>query len=1004
MQLPRLALKNTQFTFLIVMLLVAIGILSYNTMPRSEDPQFNMPITLVEVIYPGASALDVETLVVDPIEAAISDLDNIEKIATDIKNGGTRLEVTFIYGSDPDASYNDVVRVVGAIRSELPEEIQLLFFKASPTSVNIMQLALSSSPVDMRKIGIHADRLQKRLERFPEIRKAEIWGLPLQVVEVKADPQRLQQNGISYAQLAQKLAQRADNITPGFVDLGTRRLNVQASGNFSDVQQVKDTVVRVGNASSVTVSDVAQVQFASYQPDYLAYFDDKPVVFLSVEQRAGTNIFEVTKKLNQEIELFSKSLPEDVSIEMVFDQSESVEKRVNGFFENLLQGLVLVGLISLIFLGFREALIITITVPISFVIAIGWLDFSGFGLEQMSIVGLIIALGLLVDDAIVVTESIHRVKPDSKSLKDAAIKGAERIAWASASGTITTVLAFLPMLMLNSASGDFMRSMPVTVSLVLIASLLLSLSLTPLLASYLLKPGKSSRWALQYLLNRFAVVVYRPILSFCCRFSLLVIVVALVALGFGLSLFPQVGVALFPKAEKPILLVSIETPSNTSIYQTDRVAQEISRGLMSNQQVSRVAINVGNANPRIYYNQVPRRGEANFAQMLVILNEYDYTKTQKLISELRDEYSRFAGARVNVEEFQQGPVTDPPVTFRLMSDDIEQLSVYAALLESKLRSIDGAINIKNLINEPQIELGLEINYAALEQAEITVDGLDQSVRGMLRGQFVGQLKDKNGLNYPVLTISGGTELASLNQLQLQNQQGQFIPLTQFAKPTMRESHPEFYHYQKIRTAKVSADVAAGYSVNEITQELESALIELQLPIDIRYEIGGEEESRQENFSGLAQVMLIAGVGIFAVLVLQFRSLVQPLVIFTSVPFAIAGAVLGLYIAKLPFSIMAFVGLISLFGIVVNNAIILVDTSNYFRRKGIDKTEAVLIASATRFTPIILTSLTTIAGLIPLTLYGGVLWMPLGLVIICGLICSSFSSLILVPLLTRLLSR
>lgn len=1005
MFLPRVAIKNAQFTFTIVILLVLVGIVSYFHMPRSEDPQFDIPITLLEIIYPGASPTDIETLVVDPLEEEFAEIEGIKKIESQIKNGGARIEVTFLYGSDPNAAYNEVKQAVSTVKPTLPEGVQdVLVLKATPTSVAIIQLALWSDSTDYKKMEFHAKQLEKRLEAIEAVKKTDIWGYPTQVVAVDLNLAMLKHYGISVATINALLEKRAINITPGFVDANTRRFNVKTSGNFQHLDELNNTVVFSNGSAVIRLKDVANVQFSSREANYLAYYDGKPVIFLTAEQRMNTNIFALTKAIDEEIAAFRQTLPDTIKIATLFKQSEGVENRVNGFFDNLWQGLVLVGLMSLIFLGVREAVVVIIAIPLSFLIAIGWLDFAGFGLQQMSIVGLIIALGLLVDNAIVVTESIHREKKKTADLVEASTSGTSKVGWAITSGTVTTMLAFLPMLMLASDTGDFVRSMPVTVVLVLLASLLVALTVTPLLASKFFSRKESKIKTLQFYVNSFAERYYTTLLSLLMNAKLLMLIGAFIALFAMASLFGQVGVSLFPKAEKSMLLIDVETPANSSLDYTNKVMHSMTEFIETQPYVDKIALNVGNSNPRIYYNEIPKRGVASYGQLLLVLKAYDEKEINALVSALRAEFSKWHQAKITVKEFTQGPVTDQPITVRLISESLSDLERVAADLQNKIASIPGAINIDNPIGIANTELALVIDYDKAALSGVDINQLDNSIQTALSGTFIGQFNDSNGENYPILVRRPKSDLAGLSDITIVNQQGKNVPLGQFVEMKLQKGRTDFFHYQKLRMARVSADAAQGYSVQEITTEVVSYLDNYQLPAGMYYLLGGEEESRQESFAGLSQIMLITAIGIFAILVLQFKSFLQPLVIFTSIPFAMTGAVLGLYLTGLSFSMMAFIGLISLFGIVVNNAIILVDTTNKNLADNMTKKQAILSASSTRFTPILLTTITTIGGLLPLTLFGGSLWQPLGVVIISGLCISAVASFIIVPILTELFTK
>ena len=1005
MKLSQLAIKNAQFTLTIIVLLVLVGIVSYFNMPRSEDPQFDLPITLVEVVYPGASPNDVETLVVDLLEEEIAEIENIQKVESEIKNGAARITVTFLYGTDGEVAFNKIKQAVSSVKVNLPQGIQqLLVLKATPSSVAIMQLALWSEPLNYKSMEFYAKQLEKRLEAIPSVRKADVWGYPQQIVAVDLKLDLLKHHGIEITKVNRILQGRASNITPGFVDANTRRFNVKSSGNFQTISDLEETVIATNDNFILQLKDIAHVRFANREPSYLAYYNSHPVIFITAEQRSGTNIFKLTERLEAEIKRFKADLPQQFKIDTIFKQADSVEVRVNGFFNNLGQGLVLVGILSLLFLGIREALVVIVAIPLSFLIAIGFLDISGFGLQQMSIVGLIIALGLLVDNAIVVTESIHREKRYCANLNEAAKVGTSRVGWAITSGTITTMLAFLPMLMLGSSTGDFIRSMPVTVVLVLLASLLIALTLTPLIASQFFTLKPSNFKTLQHYINRFSEGVYQRILSLMMRAKLVVIVLALMSLLAMISLFAEVGVSLFPKAEKPMILIDVETPVNSSLSHTEEVMKKVAKTLESYDLIEKVALNVGNSNPRIYYNEIPKRGKGTYGQILVVLSDYHVEQVNRLVDDLRTKFVNWQHAKISIKEFTQGPVTDQPIAVRLMSESLSDLENVANDLSKKMSTMKGVINLDNPIGMANTELALAINYQQAGFSNVDIHTLDTTLKTVISGTDVGLLTDTNGEDYPVVTRRNNHELNGLNDIFIGNQSGEQIPLNQIVSQHLQKGKTDFFHYQKLRMAKVSADAADGYSINNLTNEIVSYLADYPMPKGMYYTLGGEEESRQESFAGLSKIMIITAVGIFAVLVLQFKSFLQPLIIFSTIPFAMAGSVIGLYLTGLSFSMMAFIGLISLFGIVVNNAIILIDTANRNIAAGYGKTDGVISASVTRFTPIFLTSLTTIAGLIPLTLFGGGLWQPLGTVIISGLCISALSSFLLVPILTDLFTR
>jgi len=453
-----------------------------------------------------------------------------------------------------------------------------------------------------------------------------------------------------------------------------------------------------------------------------------------------------------------------------------------------------------------------------------------------------------------------------------------------------------------------------------------------------------------------------------------------------------------------MIMLDVETPPNSSLSYTNQVMQKMTSVIERNPLVDKVALNVGNANPRIYYNQIPKRGVATYGQVIVVLKEYHAENVSNFVTELRKEFGQWQQAKITVSEFTQGPVTDLPISVRLMGESLTDLEQVANDLAKMMATTEGIINLDNPIGIANTELLLDINYEKAGLTNIDVNTLDITLQTILSGTAVGRFNDDNGENYPIVVRRKNPDIDGLADINVTNRLGEAIPLNQFIETKLQKGRTEFYHYQKLRMAKVSADADKDHSISELTSRVVAYLESYNMPEGISYTLGGEEESRQENFSGLAQIMLVTAIGIFAVLVLQFKSFLQPLVIFTSIPFAMAGSVIGLFLTGQSFSMMAFIGLISLFGIVVNNAIILIDTANRNFYESSNLKQAILDASATRFTPILLTTLTTIGGLLPLTLFGGGLWQPLGTVIISGLCVSAIASFLLVPVLTEIFTQ
>jgi len=963
MKLPVNAIQNHQFTLIVVALLTLLGVLSFQTMPRSEDPQFKFPMVIVTVAFPGTSPLDMEKLVTDPIEEEFNELEDLKEIKTRIMDGVTILEVEFNFGQDPDEKYDDVIQAMAKIRADLPQQLYSVDIKqASPTDVNVLQVALLSETASYREMRYQAERLEKMFTRVAGVKRAEAQAFPDQQVQVVADMAVMRELGLGLAALKSSLMGAAANVPGGFVDAGRKRFSVKTSGDYQSLDAIRRTVLNLPDGSLIHVEDIAAVELVDAEPTYLGLFNGKRAVFIAVEQRASTNIFNVLGGLKKELESFNAALPDTMATEIIFDQSVSVNKQVNGFFINLLQGLVLVGLIILFSLGVRAASIVLLAIPISMLIGLAGVDFFGFGLQQMSIVGLVIALGLLVDNAIVVTESIGQKLRLGLPPLEAAADGTGQVAWAIASGTATTVLAFVPMLMMPSTVGSFMRSMPVTVVLVLTASFFIAVTLTPLMASRMFRQRKagepgSGRNIVQKQLERLSCKHYKAALDLALGHPSWVIAISVLLFAGSLALFPKVGVSLFPKAEKPQLLLNIELPESSSFYATQALTIQIDEQVRSYPQVKAVAANIGRENPSVYYNEFPGGKAANKAQLFIILKQLKRSELQQLVKELRRDFAVVPGAKISVKEFQQGPPVEAPIAIRVLGDDLESLQRAAADIEQLMLATPGTVNVDNPMGRPKLDLDINIHRDKAALLNVSVSSIDDTIRTSLMGSSVGSYRDQNGDDYDiVIRLDSATTPAidNLNNLLVMANDGSFVPLKQLISAQLQTVPSQLQHYYLERNASVLADTRVGYMTADVTAQIVTKLEQMQFPPGITYTVAGEQESRNDSFAGLLKALVISLLGIFAVLVLQFRSFAQPAIVFASIPFAFSGAILALLGFGFSFSVMAFVGLTSLMGIVVNNSIILVDTANQRVQKGEGIREAIASAAQTRLTPIVLT--------------------------------------------------
>lgn len=1009
MKLPKLAIDNPQFTIIVFILLVLAGFISYLTMPRTENPSISAPGSSVVVIYPGTSPGDLEQLIAIPLEEAINELEDIKKIETTIKDGLVSIGVEFIFNTDAKEKYNEVVAKVNDIKTGLPEDIlSIETFRWMTGDVNILQLAFVSNSAEYYEMEEHADQLKMEIEKIRGIRKVELHAYPEREIRVSLDIEKMAQMNISIDQVALAIQGNNANIPGGSIKLGSKSFAIKSSGSYNNLDEIKNTVISSYQGRLIFLKNIANVDFDYEDEKYLGRLNSRRAIFLTAQQKDDFNIFDIMKDVNPEIEKFKTSHKNEIKLVTVFDQSVYVDQRINGFIKNLLQGIFLVGLVILLALGVKSSIIVILAIPFSFLIGLSFVDYLGFGLQQISIAGLVVALGLLVDNSIVMIENINRFLGLGYSKKEAAVMGAKQIAWPIVSATATTILAFIPIIMMKNQAGDFIKSLPVTIISTLTFSLLIALALTPLASSRILKvPENGNKKAgFKKLLTAIIDGPYRKSLNFALKNRLLTLLIAFGIFIISILFFMNfVGVSFFPKAEQPQFMIRIEMPEGTDIEKTDHIAKYVESVIDTIPLVKYYATNVGHGNPRIYYNVFARNYNKNFAEIYVQLKKYEVKEFDRLLESLRSFFADLPGGKINIKEFEQGTPVQAPVVINVIGNDIKILKKISSEIEKFVANIEGILNIDNQLNKTKTDLNININKEKANYFGVPVIEIDKTIRTCINGTAVSKYRDSKGKDYNIvlrLPVNESIKLPDFDKIYVKSLSGKFIPLKHLTNIGFDEAQGLITRLNLKKYAGITADIKKGYTLDEVLVPVVEKLENYNFPSGYSYEIGGELENRQESFGGMLQAIIIAVISIFAVLVLQFRSFTQPLIMFVAIPLAFIGSIWAWYITGNTFSFTAFVGLISLVGIVINNSIILVDYTNKLISEGKSITDAIKLACETRFTPIILTTLTTIGGLLPLTLGGGTMWAPMGWGIIGGLITSTFLTLIIVPVLYRLL--
>ena len=1004
MNITNFSVKNYQFTLVLFIMVAVVGVVTLFTMPRAEDPQINPPTYPIVIVYPGTSPKDMEELVVKPIEKKIYELENVDKIVTNIEDGLAIIRVDFKYGVNVDTKYQDVIREVNSLRNDLPKDIfSIDIRKIDPSDVNILQVALISENASNKTLRDNADNLVDELEKVTDLKKIKISGVPEDIVRVDVQMDKLAQFKIPLNVILGSIQSEDANIPGGSINAGTKTFNVKTSGKFTSIQDIANTIIYNANGKIIKLKDVATIGFKNETEKHITRINGHRCVLVNAAQKVGANISNTQKQFLPIVENFEKTLPKNIKLIKNFDQAENVAQRLGGLGVDFAIAIFLV-LFTLIPLGSRASVIVMFSIPLSIALGLVGLNAFGISLNQLSIVGLVVALGLLVDDSIVVVENIERWIRDGYSPKEASIKATKQISLAVVGCTATLIISFLPLIFLPGGPGEFVRGLPLAVITSVLASLLVSLTVVPFLGSALLKKHANPEGNIFLrTLQKGISATYSKIMHRALAKPTLTLVIAFGLFGLSLALFPIIGFKLFPTSEKPIFLMNIRMPLQTSIQESNRITKMVEDKLKSNDKIVFYTGNVGKGNPQIYYN-VSQQGEKNdFAQLFIQMDSHSkISEKTELIESLRNQFSDFPYAKVEVKDFEQGPPIEAPISIRVFGKNLDTLRKLSFDIEKIIKSNPGTIYVNNELNILKTDIKVNINKEKARTLGVLTADIDKTVRLAIAGFQVGSYSDEEGDDYNIVINVPKDKVATLDAFQnlyINNIQGTPILLNEIATITFETSPTTINHFNKNRFAKVTASTQKNVLANDVLKDIVPKLDAMKLPNGYSYKLSGEAESEGDAFGGGFITIIILTIFLFiAVLILQFKTFKGTLIVLSVIPLGVVGGAIMLFLSGNPMSFIAIIGFIGLAGIEVKNSILLVDFTNQLRAEGMPLLEAIEKAGEIRFLPVVLTSLTAIGGLIPLALNPNPQISPLALVLIGGLISSTILSRIVTPVM------
>lgn len=1009
MKVTNFSVKNYQFTLVIFLLVAVVGLLTLFTMPRSEDPTTHPPQYLITVIYPGTSPKDMEEQVVKPIENKIYGLENIDKILTTVEDGVAAIQPKFKYGVDVDNKYQEISTEINALKnSELPKDIYLIKTeKISSSDVKILQVALVSNNASAKTLRDQADILKTKLEKITNLKEVKYAGMPEQEIRIDMQLDKLARLKIPLNLVMGSLQSEAADIPGGSINLDSKVFNVKTSGKFKNVEDVSNTVIYNANGKIIYLKDVASVRYKDGTVNHITRLNGHRCVLVTAAMKDNINISSVKEEYMPVLEEFKKTLPENIKMVKNFDQADMVSERLGHLGFDFVLAIVLV-VVTLLPLGFRASVIVMISIPLSLALGLIALNALGYSLNQLSIVGLVVALGLLVDDSIVVVENIERWLREGHSIKDAVLKGTRQIGVAVVGCTATLVIAFLPLAFLPDVAGDFIRSLPMAVMTSVLASMIVALTLVPFIGSRILKThadGEGNFFLRK--LQSFLSFSYRGVMPTALKWPKVTIGLSIALSVLAFMLFPLAGFKLFPTSEKPMFLVNVKMPLQADIPETDRVTRLVENELKTHEEIVYYTSNVGKGNPQIYYNVHQQDIKPDFAQVFVQMDE-EATPGAKtdLIKRLRNKFKDFPYARIEVKDFEQGTPIEANIVVRVFGENQDTLRSLSFKVEEILRKHPGTFYINNELNAYKSDVKIKIDKEKARTLGVLTSDVDKVVRMAVAGLNVGDyIDDRGDSRNVVITLPRDkfSNLDALKNLYVNSIKGAPVQIDQIATVSFETSPTAINHFNKSRFAKVTSLTKDNVYANDILKDIVPQLDKLKLPAGYYYKLSGEAESEGDALGGnFLSVIILSAFLFIGVLLLQFKNFKGIIIVLSIIPLGILGGVALLLLTGNPMSLVSIIGFIGLSGIQVKNSLLLVDFTNQLRAEGHSIDEAIAIAGETRFLPVVLTSITAICGLLPIALNPNPLIAPLAIVLIGGLISSTILSRIVTPVLYKLI--
>ncbi len=1014
MNLAQLAINNSRITIIGIIIIAFIGIQTYLSYPSAEDPTIQIRSASVQASFPGMSPERVEELITKPLETALREIAEIEDIESTSKTGATKISVTlYDWVTDLEPVFQDIRNKVADVTPNLPEGTSTPTIEDDEGLTAVATVALWADGFSLAEMRDVATRIRERIYTLDGIRRVDVMGVQPERIYLETTPARLAEFGVAPQQIFSALANQNIIEPGGQIVADSRTIVLEPSGDLGAVEDIANVVFEIpGTGQVYRLGDLVTVERSNIDPpQFPAFYNDRPAVVLAVSTVEGVNNVEFGTRLSALLGDIQQELPIGYVLDYATFQPTLIAQAVDSAVSNVYQTLAIVLAVVLVFLGIRTGLIVGCFVPLTMLLGIIVMRLYGVELQRMSIAGTIIALGLLVDNGIVVAEDIRSRLERGIERRKAAAQSGGTLALPLLTSSLTTIFAFLPMLLLEGGAGEYVMSLAQVVMILLLGSWLLSMTVTPFMCATFMKVPKATGAAGKEIEPAYNGIVYRfycRVLGLFLRFRLIGIAALVLLMVGSVQLFGLLKVEFFPLGDRNQLLVYMDLEAGTDARETETQLRKLTAWLSDteeNPEVASTIAYVGFGGPRFFLALSPVDPDPHRGFVLVNTHSVDDVRPMMArINAFLD--ANIPAARADAKQMWFGSTEPGLLQLRLIGPDDDVLLDAADRLVAALHDIPQTVGIKHDWENAVLALNINVDQVRARRAGVTSSDVAMALSTFFAGTPISDYREGDQVIPIVLRGDDGMRLSlsSLQRIQIYSStKDDFVSLGQVATVTPEWRTGRIIRLNQQRTLTVEARNPA-LGAPGLLQALEPALQALDLPAGHRFEIGGEIEDQAESNSRLFGLLPLALAGIIVLLVGQFNSIRKGGIIVATIPLISIGGVLGLVIMNAPFGFMVILGFFSLAGIIINNGIVLIDRIQAESQDGRDPLDAVAVACLARLRPILMTTLTTVLGLIPLIAFGGALFYGMASVIAFGLIVATLITLAFVPALYTLLFR